>query len=57
MDYRQMVGSYTARGGFENENDIVEKLNQYKTDNEAQLWLKIMGYDYLKIQQIGRAHV
>ena len=34
MDYRQMVGSYTARGGFENENDIVEKFNQYKTDNE-----------------------
>jgi len=52
MDYRQMVGSYTARGGFENENDIVEKFNQYKTDNEAQLWLKIMGYDYLKIQQL-----
>lgn len=23
MDYRQEVGSYTAKGGFENEADIV----------------------------------
>lgn len=52
MDNRQEIGSYTAKGGFENEANIVTKLNNYKTDNEAKLWLKIMGYNYDKIQQL-----
>lgn len=52
MDYRQEVGSYTAKGGFENEADIVLKFEHYKNDSEAQIWLKIMGYDYKKIQKL-----
>lgn len=52
MNYRQEVGSYTAKGGFENEADIVIKFEHYKNDSEAQIWLKIMGYDYKKIQKL-----
>ncbi len=52
MDYRQEVGSYTAKGGFENESDIVIKFEHYKNDSEAQIWLNIMGYDYKKIQNL-----
>ena len=49
MDNKQLIGSHTAKGGFENEYDIVEKFNNYKTDIEAKKWLSIMGYDFEKI--------
>jgi hypothetical protein len=52
MEYRQVVGSYTAKGGFENEADIVLKFDNYKNDIEAQQWLQIMGYDYEKIKEL-----
>ena len=52
MDKRQLLGSKTAKGGFENEDDIAEKFNNYKLNIEAQKWLNIMGYNYLKIKQI-----
>jgi hypothetical protein len=52
MGYRQEVGSYTAKGGFKNEANIVLKFEDYKSDSEAQIWLKIMGYDYKKIQKL-----
>ncbi|MCK9476510.1 MAG: type II restriction endonuclease [Candidatus Muirbacterium halophilum] len=50
MDYKQKVGSYTAKGGFKNEADICLKFNNYKIDEQAQKWLNIMGYDYKKIK-------
>ncbi len=49
MDKRQLIGSRTAKGGFENEDNIALKFNNYKNDNEAQEWLRIMGYNYTKI--------
>jgi hypothetical protein len=52
MDYRQTVGSYTAKGGFKNEADIVLKFNDYKNDSEAKLWIQILGYNPEKIQQL-----
>jgi hypothetical protein len=52
MDYRQEVGSYTAKGGFENETNIVYKFNDYKNDIEAKIWLQIMGYNHEKIQKL-----
>ena len=52
MDYRQEVGSYTAKGGFQNEMDIVLKFENFKNDSEAKLWLKIMGYDFEKIDKL-----
>ena len=38
------LGSQTAKGGFRNEDDIVRKFNDWKTDEDAQKWLAIMGY-------------
>lgn len=35
------LGSETAKNGFNNEDDIVEKFNQWKVDVDAQKWLKI----------------
>lgn len=57
MNYRQELGSYTAKGGFENEADIVIKFNHYKNDKEAQQWLKIMGYDFKKIQKLKATQI
>ncbi|MFN3466724.1 MAG: type II restriction endonuclease [Candidatus Brocadiales bacterium] len=39
------VGSTTAKGGFANERAICQKFNNWRSDTEAQLWLKIMGYN------------
>ncbi len=36
------LGSRTAKGGFANEEAVCGKFNNWKKDNEAQLWLKIM---------------
>ncbi len=47
-----LLGSQTAKAGFKNENDIADKFNNWKNDFDAQLWLKIMGYDVEKIEQV-----
>ncbi len=57
MNHKQIVGSYTAKGGFENEVFITEKFNNYKIDKDAQLWLEIMGYDYKKIHTLNTAMI
>jgi hypothetical protein len=43
-------GSKTAKDGFKNEKDIVDKFNNWKKDKIAQDWLKIMGYDIKEIE-------
>jgi hypothetical protein len=50
-DLREL-GSTTAKGGFRNEDDIVRKFNNWKTDKGAQEWLKIMGYDLKEIERV-----
>jgi len=45
-------GSRTAKGGFANEKAICEKFNKWKKDEDAKLWLKIMGYDLNKIDHV-----
>lgn len=50
-------GSLTAKVGFRNEDDIVEKFNNWKIDKDAQNWLIIMEYkldeiDYVKAVKI-----
>lgn len=52
MNHRQLVGSYTARGGFENEFDICKKFVAYKSDSDAQSWLKVMGYNFSKVSSL-----
>lgn len=43
------IGSTTAKNGFKNEKDIVQKFNNWQIDTEAQTWLQIMGY---KLEEI-----
>lgn len=45
-------GSRTAKGGFANEREICRKFNNWRKDKDAQLWLKIMGYDPNKIEHV-----
>jgi len=47
--YNFEFGSRTAKGGFANERAICEKFNNWKKDDDAKLWLNIMGYDINKI--------
>jgi hypothetical protein len=47
-----LQGSNTAKNGFKNEDDIVEKFNNWNTDNEAKIWLKIMEYNFNDIESV-----
>lgn len=46
------LGSATAKGGFKNEQDIVNKFNNWKNDKEAKDWLSIMGYDLKEVEKV-----
>ena len=37
------LGSKTAKNGFKNETEIAAKFNNWKTDDEAPIWLAFMG--------------
>lgn len=45
-------GSATAKGGFQNEDDVVRKFKNWKIDIDAQSWLKIMNYDLKIIEKV-----
>ena len=47
-----MTGSQIAKGGFENEQDVAIKFNNWKEDKDAQCWLKIMMYDLNEIESV-----
>lgn len=51
------LGSQTAKRGFKNEKDIVEKFNSWKTDEDAQTWLGIMGYPSDEIEKVEAMQV
>ncbi|VEU71267.1 PDDEXK family nuclease [Mycoplasmopsis glycophila] len=46
------LGSKTAKGGFRNERFIAQKFNNWKSDKEAQSWLKIMKYKLNEIEYV-----
>lgn len=50
-------GSKTAKGGFANEKAICDKFNNWKRDKDAQLWLRIMGYDVKKIDKVKAVQI
>jgi hypothetical protein len=54
---RKEHGSQTAKNGFKNENDIINKFNNWKADVEACLWLKIMGYKMEEIEFVKAVKV
>lgn len=51
------IGSVTAKGGFANEKAICKKLNDWRKDGEAKIWLKIMGYDPKEIDSLEAIHI
>lgn len=50
-------GSKTARGGFKNEKDVINKFNCWKEDGIAQEWLNAMGYKIDDIEYVKAAKV
>lgn len=46
------LGSQTAKNGFKNEEDICAKFNHWQSDEIAQKWLVIMGYDLSQIKSV-----
>lgn len=52
MNDKQILGSLTARNGFANEDDIVNKFNNWQTDETAKTWLTIMNYDINNIEYV-----
>jgi hypothetical protein len=58
MNEEQLFGSETAKGGFKNEDDVIEKFNNWKKDKIAQDWLIAMNYaikeiEFVKAVKIG----
>ena len=58
MDEKQLLGSETAKGGFRNEDEVLEKFNNWKDDEVAQDWLIAMNYvikeiEFVKAVKIG----
>ena len=45
-------GSQIAKNGFNNENDIVSKFNNWQIDTEAQKWLQLMNYNLSEIEYV-----
>jgi len=46
------LGSDTAKGGFKNEQDVIDKFNNWKKDKTAQKWLEAMQYDLCEIEYV-----
>ena len=45
-------GSNTAKNGFNNEDDVINRFNNWKLDLIAQDWLKAMGYNINEIEHV-----
>lgn len=52
MNKRNLIilGSQTAKGGFQNERDVIDRFNAWENDEVAQAWLKAMGYSIQDIE-------
>lgn len=46
-------GSQTAKRGFQNEEEIAGKFNNWRVDVDAQKWIEVMGYDISDIQDVN----
>ena len=54
MDKKHLVklGSQTAKGGFKNETDVMNRFNTWQKDKIAQRWLEVMGYSIKEIEYV-----
>lgn len=46
------IGSQTAKNGFKNEDEIRDKFNNWKTDEDASVWLVTMNYKLAEIESV-----
>ena len=46
-------GSKTAKGGFQNEDEIRDKFNHWKTDADARAWLEAMNHQMAEINSVS----
>ena len=46
------VGSQTAKNGFKNEDEIRDKFNNWKTDDDARVWLAAMDIEVTEIESV-----
>lgn len=51
------LGSKTAKGGFTNEQDVIDRFNNWKTDKVAQEWLAEMNYKIDDIEFVKASKV
>ena len=51
------IGSQTAKDGFKNENDVVDKFNNWKDDNLAKEWLLAMNYNLNEIEYVKASKI
>lgn len=51
------LGSQTARGGFKNEKDVINRFNNWKKDETAKKWLKAMGYNISDVEYVKATKV
>ena len=49
------LGSRTAKGGFQNEDEIRDKFNAWKTDSDSGAWLEAMNYGIADIVSVTAA--
>ena len=47
-----MTGSEIAKGGYNNEQEVADKFNNWQNDKDAQKWLEIMMYNLKEITSV-----
>ncbi len=51
------LGSKTAKSGFKNEQDVIDRFNDWENDKIAQKWLNAMNYDVSNIEYVKASKV
>lgn len=51
-DDKAALGSATAKGGFQNEDQIRDKFNDWQDDEDSRTWLTRMGYEVDQIKKV-----
>ena len=51
------LGSKTAKSGFKNEQDVIDRFNDWQNDEIAKEWLNAMNYDISDIEYVKATKV
>ena len=57
MKGKVLLGSQTAKAGFKNERDVINRFNDWRKDGLAQSWLEIMDYNLKDIEFVKAVKV